>query len=422
MKSLAIIGTGIAGMACGYRLHKEYHVTVYEKNRYAGGHTNAVDVEEEARLFPIDTGFIVYNEVNYPQLTQLFRELGVASKPAPMSFSVQHEPTGLEFCGSGWSGLFAQRKNIFNSQFWRLLKEINRFNKECLEVLDNPRYAEITLQDYAMEKGFHLDLLEKYLIPMSSAVWSTRAETMLRFPAATLVHFFKNHGFLGLYTQHAWRTVDGSSRQYRNKIIESYRDRIQLGNAAVQIARDGDRVNIRDASGQSASYDAVIVATHADQALRLLAQPTKAEEELLGAFDYQKNAALLHTDESVMPKTRRAWSSWNWWTGVDTHGAPQSSTIYWMNSLQGLPSQKNYFLSMNDPGRVQPRHRLREIEYEHPIFSVEAIRAQKRLPELNEKGPIYFCGSYFRYGFHEDALVSALAVCNKLGSHRTQVS
>ena len=416
MKSLAIIGTGIAGMACGYYLHKDYAVTVYEKNDYVGGHTHAVDVEEEARFIPIDIGFIVYNEVSYPNLTALFAELGVATQPSEMSFSVQYQPTGLEFCSSGLSGLFAQRKNLFNPAFWLLLSDINRFNKECLEALTDPRFASMTLEDYARVRGFGKDLLEKYLIPMGSTLWSTPAEAMLKFPVATLVRFFKNHGFLGLNTQLSWRTVTGTSRQYRNKIIQGYSQNIRLSSAAVNVERRGDGVVVQDATGKTAAYDRVIIATHADEAVALLSSPTSAEKELLSVFKYQKNTALLHTDESVMPRTRRAWSSWNWWTGVDSRGQMKSTTSYWMNSLQRVSDKKNYFLSINDTGRVRSEHRLKEIEYEHPIFSVDTARAQTRLPELNKKGPLYFCGSYFRYGFHEDALLSALDVVEELRS------
>jgi len=414
MKSLAIIGTGIAGMACGYYLQNEYALTVYEKNDYVGGHTHAVDVEEDARFIPIDTGFIVYNEVNYPNLTTLFQELGVATQPSDMSFSVQHQPTGLEFCGSGISGLFAQRKNLFHPPFWLLLSDINRFNKECPEVLTDPRFAQMTIEDYVRVRGFSKDLLDKYLIPMSSAVWSTPSDVMLKFPVMTLVRFFKNHGFLGLNTQYPWRTVTGTSRQYRNKITEGYGKNIRVGHGVVRVERQENQAAVTEGSGETATYDRVVIATHGDEALKLLANPSPLEKELLSKFRYQKNMALLHTDESVMPRTRRAWSSWNWWTGADARGQIKSTTIYWMNSLQKVSQKKNYFLSINDAGQVRPEHKLREIEYEHPIFSVESTKAQLRLPELNAKGPLYFCGSYFRYGFHEDALMSALDVVQEL--------
>ena len=401
-------------MASAFHLHGLFDITLYEQNNYVGGHTNSVEVLEDGRPLRIDTGFIVYNEVTYPNLTALFRELNVQTQPAPMSFSVQHVPSGLEFCGSGWLGLFAQRRNAVNPRFWRLLREIARFNAQSPAILDDPRYAHHTLEGYAAEMGFHKDLLEKYLLPMSSAVWSTPAESMLRFPAVTLVRFFQNHGFLGLHTQHAWRTVTGSSRQYRDKIIAPFRDRIHVERAAAQVEESASQAQVRDASGKTDHYDFVLVATHADQALRLLARPSGRQAGLLGAFAYQTNRALLHTDETVMPRGRRSWSSWNGWTGTDAEGCTRTSTTYWMNKLQGIRSRKNYFLSLNDAGRVRPEHRLREILYEHPVFSVEAMQVQKDLPSINGPGRVYFCGSYFRYGFHEDALVSALAAIEGL--------
>lgn len=421
MTKVAVIGTGIAGMACGYLLQDCCDLVLYEKNDYIGGHTHTVEVEEQGRRFPIDTGFIVYNEINYPSLTRLFRDLNVETKPASMSFSVQHEPSGLEYCGSGWSGLFAQRRNVLNMRFWALLQDIHRFNSESPEVLETHRYETWTVKAYAEEKGYGPDVLDQYLIPMSSAVWSTIPEKMLDFPIVTLVRFFQNHGFLGLYAQHPWRTVEGGSRQYRDKLIAKFKDRIRIGRGAVSIHRSNGKVKVHDTDGESNVFDRVIFACHADQALGLLAEPTALENELLSSFKYQKNTVLLHTDAAVMPKTRRAWSSWNYWLGVDARRAITASTVYYMNSLQGISRTQDYFLSINDPGRVRSSLRLRSIDYEHPIFSVAAIQAQTRLPELNQNPTTYFCGSYFGYGFHEDALVSAFNVCKKFGVLRTQL-
>jgi predicted NAD/FAD-binding protein len=414
VKSLAIIGTGIAGMACGYHLSRRFDLTVYEKNGYIGGHTHTVEVPEQNRQIPIDTGFIVYNETNYPELTRLFAELKVPTQATEMSFSVQHQPTGLEFCGTGWSGLFAQRKNIFNGSFWTLLKEIDRFNREAPEVLTHERYADSTLGEYAAEKKFSVEFLERYLIPMSSAVWSTPPDAMLRFPVVALVRFFKNHAFLGLHGQHAWRTVTGGSWQYRDRLIADFRDRVHTARPSVRVERHGEGVRITDAGGTTKEFDAVIIAAHADEALGLLAQPTPQEAQLLGAFGYQPNSVVLHTDERVMPRTRRAWSAWNYRYGANAQGVPQASTVYWMNRLQRVSQKKNYFVSVNDAGQIAPEHRLQEFTYEHPIFSVQAMRAQNQLPSLNIKGPIFFCGSYFRYGFHEDALASALQVVRRM--------
>lgn len=414
MRTLAIIGTGIAGMGCAHFLHKEYNLTVYEQENYIGGHTNTVTVDENGKPIYIDTGFMVYNDVTYPNLIRLFKELGVEEKNTSMSFSVQHVPTGLEYSGSGLNGLFAQRKNLFNIGFIKLLHNINRFNKECVEVLNDKNYDSYTLEEYVTEKQFGNDFLYKYIIPMSSAVWSTPPDQMARFPVAALVRFFHNHGFLGLDTQHQWKTLVGGSRSYREKLIAPFRDRIYTKRAAVKVGIENKKASVTDAQGNKAFYDAVILACHGDQALRLLERPTDMEFQLLKEFHYQKNIATLHTDASLMPKTKRAWSSWNYRLASDTSGSLTPSTIYYMNSLQHVSDKRDYFVSINGAENIDPGKILRQIDYEHPLFSVGAAKAQKDLPLLNAQGPVYFCGSYFRYGFHEDAFTSALELSRRL--------
>lgn len=438
MKSLAIVGTGIAGMACAYKLQRRFDLTVYEKNDYAGGHTNTVFALEDGRGIPIDTGFMVYNEVTYPELTRLFAELGVRTQSTSMSFSVQYKPLGLEFCGSGLNGLFAQRRNLLRPSFWKLLLEIDRFNRMAPQLLEDPQASQLSLGDFARQLSFSQAFLDQYLIPMSSAVWSTPPDAMLRFPAITLIRFFKNHGFLGLHTQHPWRTVTGGSRSYRDLIVSDYRERIHLSRPAKRIERQEGKALVTDASGQTQAYDHVVLACHADEALALLADPTPEERAQLSPFKYQRNRATLHTDDSVMPETRSAWSSWNYrvtevsqltsWP-VNPSTAPTASTvptasagptgltrsiIYWMNSLQGVSSKVNYFVSIDDPGDIDERKILQRIDYDHPLFTLEAIAAQAQLPQLNDSGVTFFCGSYFRYGFHEDALLSALDVVRRL--------
>ncbi len=417
MKSLAIIGTGIAGMGCGYFLHKEYDLTVFEQNSHIGGHTHTVTIDENGKSIYIDTGFMVYNDVTYPHLVRLFNEIDAEVKPTSMSFSVQHVPSGLEYCGSGLSGLFAQRKNIFNVRFIKMLRQIDRFNHACLEVIDNEKYNSYTLAEYVEERNYGSDFLYKYLTPMSSAVWSTSPEVMLQFPVTVLVRFFHNHGFLGLDTQHPWKTLVNGSQQYREKLIAPFKTRIHCNRSVVKVMRENGKAVLLDSGGVRTVYDKAILACHGDQALKLLDHPSELEIRLLNKFHYQKNTATLHTDASVMPKTRRAWSSWNY--RVETKdGAPAPSTIYWMNSLQNVSERKDYFVSINDPGRVDPKTILQQIEYSHPLFSIPAIAAQKELPKLNETGPIYFCGSYFKYGFHEDAFTSALDACRTITGAR----
>jgi predicted NAD/FAD-binding protein len=418
MSSIAIIGTGIAGLACGYFLHGRHRLQIYEKNHYIGGHTNTVSAEENGRAIPIDAGFIVYNETTYPNLTRLFRELNVETAPSSMTFSVQHLPSGLEFCGTGLNGLFSQRKNLLNPRFIRLLLQINRFNRQCLEVLDQPRYAGCTLIEYVRGGGYSEDFAHRYLLPMSSAIWSAEPEQMLRFPAATLVRFFRNHGLLGLNTHYPWRTVVNGSWSYRDKLIAPFKDAIHVNRAAVKVFRERGKAVVLDAAGVRAEYDRVILACHADQALALLADPSLDELRLLKPFRYQRNRAVLHTDASSMPKTRRAWSSWNYRMETDREGRAVPSTTYYMNSLQPLATKRDYFVSINDPGNIAPETIRYEIEYEHPIYSLETMAAQKELPRLNRNGVTGFCGSYFNYGFHEDALTSALDLCRALTGER----
>ncbi len=416
MQKLAIIGTGIAGMGCGYFLHKDFDLTVYEQGDYVGGHTNTVSVDEDGKQIHFDTGFMVFNHVTYPYLTKLFEELKVETKKTSMSFSVQHVPSGLEYCGSGISGLFAQRKNIFSPKFIRMLMQISRFNKEAIELVKSDKgqvAGEETVAEFCRRNNLGEDFLHKYLIPMSGAVWSTPPLKMLEFPALTLIRFFYNHGFLGLNTQHQWWTVTGGSKNYRDKIIAPFKDKILVNNGAVSVRRESDGVVVKSKDGNEKKFDRVIFACHGDEAFQLLQNQSADEKRLLPCFRYQPNKATIHTDDSIMPKTKRAWSSWNYRI-VKKNGEELPATIYWMNSLQGCSEKKNYYVSINDANEVDPKKIIREIDYTHPLFDVPAINAQKELPKLNETGPVYFCGSYFRYGFHEDALLSAVELCSSI--------
>ena len=413
MARIAIIGTGIAGMGAAWYLHKEHDITLFEADHRIGGHTHTVFVEEGDKQIPIDTGFIVFNNETYPRLLSLFRALQVPVKKTNMSFAAQVVQDGLEYCGSSLNQLFAQRKRLFSPRYIRFLIQLNAFNKSCLEVLENPAYQEMSIVDYITHKGYHPDLLNWYLLPMSSALWSTPPNTTALFPVVTLVRFFNNHGFLGLHTQFQWYTVDGGSEVYKQLLIAPFKEKIQVQNAITRVERNAGQVILTDSKGNQHVFDRVIIATHGDQALHLLAQPTADEKRLLSQFTYELNTATLHTDASIMPKKKRAWSSWNYRTEV-LDGKYVSSCTYWMNSLQGVSQQQNYFVTINNPGIIQKQKICRVIDYEHPIFTVEAMQAQQELAKLNENGSVYFCGSYFRYGFHEDALMSAALVCEQI--------
>ncbi|HEY4989547.1 MAG TPA: FAD-dependent oxidoreductase, partial [Opitutaceae bacterium] len=404
----------MAGLGCAHFLQRDFEISVFEKNGYSGGHSNTVCVEEPGtgRSLPIDTGFMVFNRVTYPQLNRLFGHLGVATKPTKMSFSVRNADSGLEYCGSSLNHLFAQRRNLLRPRFYRMLGTISRFNREALEALDDPANQEITLAEYVGNRGYGEDFLSLYLAPMSSAVWSTPPELMNSFPAGSLLRFFHNHGFLGLNTQHPWYTVTGGARAYVEKLVAPWRERIRHQSAVARICRAGRSVSLTTVDGRTETFDKVIVACHADQAISLLSDPREEEVRTLGAFRYQANIATLHTDRAVMPRTRLAWASWNYEINHDGVGDSATATHYWMNSLQGVSEREDYFVSINRPHAIDPAKVVRTIAYEHPLFNLGALRAQKELPQLNMAAAgsteTYFAGSYFRYGFHEDALLSAV--------------
>jgi predicted NAD/FAD-binding protein len=429
MSSLAIIGTGIAGLGCAHFLHRHFDLTLFEQADYAGGHTNTVTIDEPGsatapgrtsptRKVPIDTGFMVFNQVTYPHLTRLFTQLSVPIKKTDMSFSVRHADTGLEFAGSSLNHLFAQRRNLFRPRFYRMLAAVNRFNSEAVAALDDPATQNETLGAYVRRRGYGEDFFNLYLVPMSSAVWSTPPDQMLAFPATSLLRFFHNHGFLGLSTQHQWWTVDGGAKTYVEKITVPFRDRLRLRQAATRVIRTPRGVTVMTSAGEAQNFDHVILACHGDQSLRLLVNPTPGENRLLSEFHYQPNVATLHTDASVMPRTKLAWSAWNYEINHDPAGAVSTATHYWMNKLQGVSDRENYFVTINRPESIDPARVLRRIDYEHPLFSLGAVRAQTEIPALNatarDTTHTYFAGAWQRYGFHEDGLLSAVRLSEQL--------
>jgi predicted NAD/FAD-binding protein len=410
---LAIIGTGIAGMGAAHLLKEHFDLTLFEKNEYVGGHTNTVNVKEEQKDIPIDTGFMVFNKVTYPNLVALFESLDVPIKKTEMSFSVQHKPTGLEYNGSGFTGLFAQKKNLFNPVFLKMLLQIKHFNDNSIKDLESGIYDDYDLADYIREKGYGDSFTQKYIIPMSSAIWSTPAEVTLQFPFVTIVRFMKNHGMLGMHTQHQWYTIVNGSETYKKKIIAPFKDKIHTSDGVKTVRQKEGKAEIVTFDGQTHEFDRVIVATHGDEAYNLLDKPSGLQKELLSKFKYQPNVATLHTDTSIMPKKRSIWSAWNY-SIIEKEGKMLPSTIYYMNRLQHVSKNESYFVSINDQGAVDPNKVIKKINYTHPIFTLEAIAAQDRLQELNQNGPIYFCGSYFRYGFHEDAYASAVTLSDQI--------
>ena len=420
MSRIAIIGSGISGLGCAHFLHRHADITLFEQQDRLGGHTHTVTVPElgTGRPLPIDTGFMVFNYETYPQLTRLFGELKVPVKKTDMSFSVRHEDTGLEFCGSSLNHLFCQRRNLLRPSFYRMLLQIDRFNREAVAALADDAIESQTLADYVRARGYGADFLYNYLVPMSSAVWSTPPDKMLLFPARSLLRFFHNHGFLGLHTQHQWWTVDGGSQEYARRMTAPWRDRIRTGHKVVRVRRELGGVRVTTANGATEHFDRIILAAHGHESLALLADATPDETRLLREFQYQPNIATLHTDASVMPRTKLAWSAWNYSIARDAAGRVEPMTIYWMNRLQGVSDRENYFVSINRPDRIEPDKVLRTIAYEHPLFTLGAVKAQAEIPALNAAAQgsteTYYAGAWQRYGFHEDGLLSAVRVAELL--------
>lgn len=408
---IAIVGTGVAGLGCAWNLRHHARLTLLEKDARPGGHTNTVTVEESGRRLPIDTGFIVFNKVTYPNLCRLFAELEVPIKPSEMSFSVQHLPTGLEYNGMGVNKIFAQRRNFFRPRFHRLLSQIQRFFRVANSLLEGGEAENLTLREFAARHGLGRDFLDLYLVPMSSAVWSTEPSAVLDFPARTLIRFFHNHGFLGVDTHHPWFTVEGGARTYLEKILATV-GAPRLNAGVVRVEEQAGRADVTLASGETLSFDRVVLAGHADHSLAVLAAPDATQRRLLAPFRYQKNHAILHSDARVMPKRRLAWASWNYRVT-----AAAATTHYWMNALQGVSQTVNYFVSLNSETEIPRDKVLYETTYEHPVFTLDAIRAQDELPSLNTRSPdqrVFFCGSYFKYGFHEDAYTAGLQAAEVL--------
>lgn len=414
MKSVAVIGTGIAGMSCAARLHGKVDLHVFEKAPEPGGHTHTVDCPVPSGPIAVDSGFMVYNEVTYPLLTQLFAELEVETMPTDMSFGVQVNPPGVEFCGSSLNQLFARRSNALRPQFWRMLRDVIAFNKTATSLIDSPAVNELSLAEFVSMHRYSQAFLDWYLLPMTSAIWSTPPDQMLNFPAASLFRFMFNHGLLGVNTHHPWRTVCGGSRAYRDKLIAPFADRIATARPATAITQHPDHVTVQFADGSSTQFDAVVIATHADQALTLLANPTAPQSRLLAPFKYAQNAITVHSDPSVMPKHRRAWASWNYRMDIDADGQRHASTHYWMNSLQKLATDTPVFVSVNAAAPIDPAKIFHAFAFDHPTYDGPAFAAQAELPSLNQSDRLLFCGSYFRFGFHEDALASGFAAAQSL--------
>ena len=416
---IAVVGTGISGMVAAWKLHPEHDVAVFEAGSYIGGHTNTIDVEEDGRSVPVDTGFIVFNEKTYPNFVNILRQIGVAYKPSSMSFSVRNEESGLEYNGTSLNTLFAQRRNLFSPSFWRMTRDILRFYREAGELLEDGN-EDVTLGDYLRRGAYSTEFVEDHILPMAAAVWSSSPATMDQFPARFLVRFFHNHGFLQVNERPEWLVISGGSREYVKKLTAPYRDRIRLQTPVQSIRRLDGGVELSLPGGEIEAFDRVVLATHSDQALRLLADPSLEEQEILTAFPYQENEAVLHTDRSLLPRKKLARASWNYHV---TEEANELVTVtYWMNHLQGLDARRDYLVTLNRTEAIDPAGVIRTIKYDHPVFNSASVRAQARHGEIDGVNATHFCGAYWGNGFHEDGVRSALAVCENLERRPNHVS
>jgi predicted NAD/FAD-binding protein len=403
---IAIVGAGIAGNTAAYRLHREHEITVFEAADYVGGHTHTVDVDVAEQRFAVDTGFIVFNDWTYPRFSALLAELGVESQPTSMSFSVSCERTGLEYNGTSLPALFADRRNLVRPTFYRLLAEIVRFGRDARAFAATDDDT-TTLAQFLAARRYSSALAEHYVVPMTAAIWSAPAAQALEMPARFLFKFFANHGMLSIDDRPQWRTVRGGSARYVGALVAGHRSRIRTRSAVTAVTRLPQGVVIRTRNAEPELFDAVFLACHSDEALGLLVDADALEREVLGAIRYHANEAVLHTDARLLPRCRRAWASWNYRVAGTADAAPL--VTYHMNTLQRLAAPVELCVTLNGAERVAPEHVLGRYRYTHPHFDAAAVAAQARHSELDGARRTFFCGAYWRNGFHEDGVVSALA-------------
>lgn len=411
---VAIIGSGIAGMGAAWALHRDHEITLYEKEPRPGGHSHTVDIDYDGTTIPVDTGFIVYNELNYPNLTALFATLGVETIPTNMTFGFSSQNGRLEWQGNTIGTLFAQKRNLFSPSFHRMWLDILRFRRDGLSDLQAGRTHNLSLGTY-LEKNRYSDAFRDHcIIPMGAAIWSTSAAGMLSFPAESFIRFFENHR-LFYFDKPLWRTVKGGSREYVKKLTAPFANRIRLNTAVAKITRTNTAVEITDGRGHREHFDHVIVACHSNEALPLLADATDAEHSVLAPMRYAPNTVYLHRDSSLMPKRKAVWSSWNY-LARDTNAGGAVSVSYWMNRLQSIDETKPLFVTLNPPAPPAEHLTFRTFTYDHPQFDAAALTAQRRLHMIQGQRRTWFCGAYAGYGFHEDGLTAGLEVAERIGA------
>lgn len=417
-RRVAVVGSGIAGLSAAWLLSRKLSVTLYESEKRLGGHSNTVMVPTKDGDIPVDTGFIVYNERNYPNLVALFKEIGVPTAASNMSFAASLEGGKLEYSGSGLNGLIGQRGNVVRPRFWRMMRDILRFYRGAPALLLRTDLHGVSLGEYLDRNDYAPAFIEDHLLPMGAAIWSTTAREMRAYPLLAFVRFFASHGLLSLADRPKWRTVLGGSREYVQRLAASFIEDVRLGVGVRSISRENGRVVVTDTTGNSDTFTDVVIATHADQALGLLVDADHEERSLLGAFRYTDNLAVLHSDGNLMPRRRRVWSSWNYIGESRDEGAQPLCVTYWMNRLQNLDRRHPLFVTLNPTREIAPSKVIGRYDYTHPLFDQRALDAQQQLWRLQGRRNTWFCGAYFGFGFHEDGLQAGLAAAESVADVR----
>ncbi|QKJ27217.1 NAD(P)/FAD-dependent oxidoreductase [Aliarcobacter cibarius] len=407
---IAVLGAGISGLGSAYILSKKYEVDLYEKDNRLGGHARTTMVEENGKVFGVDTGFLVFNHPTYPLLTKLFKELDVKIENSDMSFAFWDKDENRAYNGSSLKGMFAQKRNLFSVTHYKMISDILAFNKKANQDLEtNSKDLDKTLGEYI--KDYSNAFKKRYLLPMGAAIWSTPSDEMNLFPARTFLTFFKNHGLLGVTTHHQWLTVSNGSINYVNKIREKISGKIFLNSDVIKVQREQNGVYLIHRNGNKSFYDKVVLAMHAPEALEILENPTQKEIEILSAFKYKENSAVLHSDNNILYSDKKMYAAWNY---TSSNKQNQVVTLtYWINTLQNLKTKKDYFVSLNETQNID--NVIEKISYDHPQFDTKAIKMQNRKDEICGQNNTYFAGAYWKYGFHEDGLLSATKVASKLG-------
>ena len=412
---IGIIGAGVAGLTAAYLLSEKYNITLIERNKRLGGHTNTISVKENGKEIGVDTGFIVLNDRNYTNFKKLLSKLNVKIRNTDMSFSYYDESDGFNYAGTGISGYFAQKKNLFSPKHYRFLLNVKKYSKKAANDVSNNVLIDETLGEYLIRNNFPKDIIDKFIIPMGAAVWSGSRNEISNFPVKMFLKFFDNHGILDLNNAPQWHTVDGGSYTYVRRILDQFKGKIIKGNGAESIQRTEDKVEVNLENNEKLLFDKVVCATHANQTYHMIKDISVEEKRILEPWEYSKNKTILHTDISLMPPTKSAWACWNYVKNKDSKDEDEVSVTYYMNRLQGLKTEKDYLVTLN-PTKIIPKNKIiYETEYTHPKYTHSSLSTQKNIEKVNGLNQLYFCGSYCRYGFHEDAVISAVNVAKKLG-------